>query len=528
MRRHVRAGRVDHRTEVAERKFVRELPRVVGVEGSPPAVRGLHAEQPVDASVDRRHQPPAVRDVGPAQSHQHLGRVVDVRIVVVCEFERPPARVDVGPARRPIAADSDLFVQQPLRRPLQDRIVSVQARVGERDHRQGRVPHRRLAGLEPASGPVGDGEALKALEASLHDRVVERVAERVEGRDRPHPGRLDAAPRAVRLLSMDDPFGGAPARLPAQAPVGMAFVCVQQFVDPFEPALPRRERMSRLPGETALDLIERDAERMHRPERSHDREGDDGLPRPAGPVVHIEREPGREEDQLGREGRQLVPRPDAEQRQPQPGEHASAFDPSTVEDELPRGAHVRCVRRIAGQSKGRVGLDRGREVPGPPVEIRPRAVVALLRADPGRGRDEFVVAQHVEELPEEQVLGVHGHVGFELALPPPSLVLQGDQVVASSNERLLGGALDSGANPNGHQKSLCTTNWAISRRSRTDPEASPSPSSSSSAARRCSSASCCVHARLPPSSRRATARLVSRLNMRPPLAKRQIAKRWCR
>src|SRR3954468_5410378 len=28
--------------------------------------------------------------------------------------------------------------------------------------------------------------------------------------------------------------------------------------------------------------------------------------------------------------------------------------------------------------------------------------------------------------------------------------------------------------------------------------------------------------------RRATARLVSRLNMRPPLAKRQIAKRWCR
>ena len=54
----------------------------------------------------------------------------------------------------------------------------------------------------------------------------------------------------------------------------------------------------------------------------HDRERDDRLPGPAAPVVDVQREPGRQVDDLGRDHRQRVPRPQAGQREPHPGEHA--------------------------------------------------------------------------------------------------------------------------------------------------------------------------------------------------------------
>ena len=64
----------------------------------------------------------------------------------------------------------------------------------------------------------------------------------------------------------------------------------------------------------------RERQRPHRTQRRDDRQRHDGLPRPAGPVVEVEREPLRQVDDLGREVGHVVPRPDAEQRQPQLGE----------------------------------------------------------------------------------------------------------------------------------------------------------------------------------------------------------------
>src|SRR5205814_7312757 len=81
-----------------------------------------------------------------------------------------------------------------------------------------------------------------------------------------------------------------------------------------------------------------------------------------------------------------------------------------------------------------VRLHRGGQVGRAAVEVGPGAVVPLLGPDPaGRRRDHGVIVQ-AEELAQQEVLGVHGHVGLELALPPPLGVLQAEQVVAGPFE----------------------------------------------------------------------------------------------
>ncbi|GAA3037567.1 hypothetical protein GCM10020000_14390 [Streptomyces olivoverticillatus] len=46
---------------------------------------------------------------------------------------------------------------------------------------------------------------------------------------------------------------------------------------------------------------------------------------------------------------------------------------------------------------------------------------------------------HAEELTEQQVFGVHGDVGLQVALPPAALVLVGEQVVHGPGGGPLGG-----------------------------------------------------------------------------------------
>src|SRR5262249_47531554 len=67
---------------------------------------------------------------------------------------------------------------------------------------------------------------------------------------------------------------------------------------------------------------------------------------------------------------------------------------------------------------------------GAALERAPGAVGALLRPDPQRGVLGLVLAADAEKLAQQQVLGVHGHVGLELALPVARRVLGGEQAAA--------------------------------------------------------------------------------------------------
>ena len=96
--------RVDHRAEVAERDLGDPVLRVVGVEGTPAAVSRLHARHPVERAADRR-----VADPELAQRERDHSRVVDVRVEVVLELERPAAGLELRAPHRPVALDGDLL-----------------------------------------------------------------------------------------------------------------------------------------------------------------------------------------------------------------------------------------------------------------------------------------------------------------------------------------------------------------------------------------------------------------------------------
>jgi hypothetical protein len=94
------------------------------------------------------------------------------------------------------------------------------------------------------------------------------------------------------------------------------------------------------------------------------------------------------------------------------------------------------VKGIAGQAKRDVGLDRRGQIGRPALEVRPRTVSPLLRADPACGLLELVRSQNPEELPQQQVLGIHCDVRAQLAFPPARGVLSPEHILLSTLQRV--------------------------------------------------------------------------------------------
>src|SRR5204862_6330919 len=169
-------------------------------------------------------------------------------------------------ADRPVAWDGDLLAEEPFGGAKDRRVVARKPRVREPDHREGGVPHRGLAGLEPPASFVVDREPVKAFEARPHHGMVDWVAHQVQRHHRVDPGRLDASPTAVGLLAADDPLNGPPASLLAQPARRPPLVYLEGSVDPFELPLPRRQRVSGRPGQAAPDLVDAETDRAVGPE----------------------------------------------------------------------------------------------------------------------------------------------------------------------------------------------------------------------------------------------------------------------
>lgn len=255
----------------------------------------------------------------------------------------------------------------------------------------------------------------------------------MQGDDGVHGGRLNAAPAAVVLLAFDDPAGGRVHGDPAQSARGDPVVDVERLVEALEDAVPAgggggpagRVRVVRI----GVQFVQGEGRGTHRPLRGDDGERHDGLAGPAAEVVDVERDPLGEEHQLGREFRQVVPFPPAEEGQPDPGEDTARRDAALLPDPSCGAGHVRFVRAVPRQTQRHVRLDGGGEVPGAAVEGGPGAVGELFTADEAARRPDRGGILDSEELPEQEVLGVHGHVGGEVSLPPALLVLSAEEVL---------------------------------------------------------------------------------------------------
>src|SRR5919206_1100761 len=136
------------------------------------------------------------------------------------------------------------------------RSATAEPGVGERDHRERGVPDRRLARFEAPDAVLLDDERLDALEPLAHHRVVERVVPQAQGDQRVDPWRLDAAPRAVGLLAVDDPALGAGEGAAAQRLDRAALVDPQPAIEPSERARSERAPPTRRRASAGAELVE--------------------------------------------------------------------------------------------------------------------------------------------------------------------------------------------------------------------------------------------------------------------------------
>ena len=326
-------------------------------------------------------------------------------------------------------------------------MVARHAAVAQGDDRQRGVPHRRLARFQAPALARGrahfarvvavlEHEALQAFQAAAHDRVLQRIAAQVQRHQGVHPRRLDPAPGAIGLLAANDPALGAAQREPAQQPQRAVFVGAKRAVQAQQPRRPCSARAARsgvAPGAVQLGEVERQPPR--RPVGFDERQRHDRLARPAGEVIDVQWHPrGQQHDLRGQRG-DVLPRPQPEQCQPHVREHTRALQAAALADEACRGAHVLRIWWVARQAQRPVGLDGRGQLAGTAVEVGPCAVRALLGADPGRRAPRLVLATDAQELAQEHVLRVHGHVRLQLPLPPAALVLKREQPRAGQLER---------------------------------------------------------------------------------------------
>src|SRR5690348_17038429 len=91
------------------------------------------------------------------KSHQNKRGIVDIRVEVISEFESPPAWCRITIFDLPVARTEDLFVEQPFGCTSQD-VFATRSCFDERKSRDGRVPNRRQARLQPNGGAFFDFE----------------------------------------------------------------------------------------------------------------------------------------------------------------------------------------------------------------------------------------------------------------------------------------------------------------------------------------------------------------------------------
>ena len=182
-------------------------------------------------------------------------------------------------------------------------------------------------------------------------------------------------------------------------------------------------------------LTDVDAEVAYRTVRDDDEQRRDRAPRPACEVVQVERCPRGESHELRWHARHAVPRVDAEQREPDLGEHARFDQPALVEDHAQRLAEPG-LRGVDTQDAQRhIGLDRRAQIAGSVVVERPGSVLTLRTEYVADRSVANIVVRHTEKAEQEHVLGRHGHVGFQLAAPPTRGILVVEEPVDCGTQR---------------------------------------------------------------------------------------------
>src|SRR5207247_10896508 len=84
------------------------------IKGSPTTIAVLHAPDPAATAAHGVVAPAAARTGRALERQEHHRRIVHIRIEIVAEFKRPPARISVGILYLPVSGPEDLLLDQPF------------------------------------------------------------------------------------------------------------------------------------------------------------------------------------------------------------------------------------------------------------------------------------------------------------------------------------------------------------------------------------------------------------------------------
>ena len=194
---------------VGEGDFFQDALGAVLVEGGPAAVLALEGEHPVQAPLKALVAPVRVGGGNFAQGQQHHRRVVHVRVPLVVELKHPAARFDGrGVFVLPVSAETDFPVHQPFGATGQRRMIAGQARFVQGDGDDGGVPHRRGARLDAHAVGGLVLQLLQFLLATPDQRMIVRIAQRLEGDVGIEDARKNRRQAVAALKALDHPLLG--------------------------------------------------------------------------------------------------------------------------------------------------------------------------------------------------------------------------------------------------------------------------------------------------------------------------------
>ena len=433
---------------IGERDVFQPAGGDVLVEGGPAAVLALEREEP-SQGAGRLLSP--LRGVGGChvpQRHEHHHGIVGVRIIFVLVLEGPTAGFNARDVHSPVALEAHFLFLQPRGGLLQSRMILRQAGFGEGDGGDGGVPDGRKAGLDAKILRVIHKEAGKVAVGFFHERVIVRVTESAQGHHGIEHGREDGAEAFAPLAhSLDHPGFGGLQRPPAERVNGELVVELQEFVAPEKKVPPSPEARVLFEREVGIfescriELVE-----LHgRGEMAHglvvieNRQRRDDRPAPRRHLVEVEEKPIREEEDLRRDGGQVLPRKLAEKRKVKLSVGVDLRDAAEAEDVRAGLPHPRGVGRVAGKLEREVCLNRGVDFARTTDKNIPAAVGELAATNVSRafGLQGFIhlpQPMHVDD-----IVATEGGIGDELAFPMAVGSLQAKEISLSAANAFLDG-----------------------------------------------------------------------------------------
>ncbi len=234
--------------------------------------------------------------------------------MVVIVLEGPAARAHAGPLLGPVARDLEhLSRLEPGERGIGARFIGVAARLHHRMRGEHGVPDRRDAGLAIGFLRADHQQPLDRLPRGGARRMVLGIAQAVEHHHAVRHRRIDRTEPVDAVDPLDHPVGTGLDRPRAQLFRPQPVAGLEQPVEPVEALGPDPLRVRRLRGAArgaaGIELVDLDAARVARErlERAEHQQRHHHRARPIAHLRQMDREPARQQDQLGRHGRHHLP-----------------------------------------------------------------------------------------------------------------------------------------------------------------------------------------------------------------------------